>query len=406
MTPTLPALLALPLLLLSSAPGQALRGGEIAVADYYANGVFRVTPSGQVTVLHRGAPLVSPADVATTADREVVVVDFQGSLFRIGATGMVQVVSGLASPIRAAVDHNGDYIVTALSGKALLRVSPSGTVGTIVSGAPLNRPLGVAVDGSGDYLVADEGANALFRVTPQGQVTVVHQGAPFRLARGVAVYPNGDFAVIDGLVDAVFRVPRAGGNVTTVVMVPILGNPAGVVSDFQGGLYVSESGVPTGNRMVHVDPLGGVQVIASGAPFQHLVSLALAPFLGGPTRPTTGPGSSFPLSLDLPDARLKIYLLAMSLSVYPGFLLLPPDPRALALNPDWLFFSTLGASLPSLTNRWAGPLDQSGQAGAGVDFALLPPGALKGTRLHIQGFTLDIPSAAVVTVLNTHALLF
>jgi len=285
-------------------------------------------------------------------------------------------------------------------------VSPSGTVAAIASGAPFVRPFGVAVDGGGDYLVTDDRANALFRVTPQGQVTTVHQGAPFQLPVGVAVYPDGDFAVIDAIVDAVFRVPRAGGTVTTVVMVPTLGNPDGIVSDFQGGLYVSESGAPNGNRVVQVDPLGGLTLVASGAPFQNLESLGLAPFLGGPTRPTTGPGSASPLSLALPGQSLRLYFLAMSLSVYPGIRLLPPDPRALALNPDWLFFGPLGASLPGLTSRWAGPLDPAGQASAGVDFGLLPPGALKGRRLHLQGFTLDLPTAQVVTLLNHHALLF
>jgi glucose/arabinose dehydrogenase len=64
------------------------------VSDGYAHALFKVSRSGQVSVLAQGDPLVSPQGLAIGPDNTLVVVDPQaGAIFRVTEEGEVTTVA-------------------------------------------------------------------------------------------------------------------------------------------------------------------------------------------------------------------------------------------------------------------------------------------------------------------------
>lgn len=386
----------LPALLLPALLAAQQDGGDLVATDYSTNSVYRITPAGVVTTLLSG--LSSPSGIAVTANQEVLVLETTGALKRLPRFARLQTVAtGLATPIRIAVDHDGTYVVTSLGSKALLRITTTGTVSTIYSGAPLVRPFGVAVDSNGDYLVTDDSTNALYRITRAGALSTIWSGAPFALPQGVALWGNGDYAVIDGTTDSVYRIARAGGPPQLVVAPPAIGNPDGIHVDFEGRVLVSQSG--TANRIDLVEPNGKVTPIASGAPFQNLEALARVPQLYGPI--TGGPGLTTKLGLSFPGQGGHLYALWASLSLHPGLPLGGGDTRWIAGNPDALFLASLGAN-DAVFVAWVGALSTTG---TGSPSLVVPQIQLPPLTLYVQALTMDLQQPGpIVSLSNVHVL--
>jgi len=386
-----------------TARGQVFQGGDFVTTSYSNKTVFSVSRSGGVSTLFVGSPLVQPSGIAVTAVPEVIVSDYSGTVYRVTQPGVIkQVVAGIKGPIRVTADHDGDIIVTSLTGPTLLGITPGGVVSTIFHGAPFRRPFGVVVDGSGDYLVVDDSADALFRITPAGQLATVRQGTPLSLPQGVALFPNGDYAVSDGIHDVIFRIARGGGALVTLIQSPPLGNPEGLIEDFEGRLVVSESGNPSGDRLVEVTAAGGLSIIRSGAPFSNLEDVARIPRLAGPNQGRAGQPHRF--LLRFPGEGGLFYVTFACFSLYPGFGLPAPDVRATPCNPDPLFFLTLGANNPIFT-RWAGVLSATGTGTPELNApnVPLPP----GLKLFLQAVTIDSTAPSGIRSLsNVHVIGF
>lgn len=381
----------LSILPLTSLTAQVVRGGDLVTTNYGTPAaVFRVDHTGAVTTLLAGAPLAGPAGVTVLRSRDILVADFtSNSLVRIDAqTGLPTVVAGgLGGPLRLAEMADGDYVVTSNSGHSLLRVTPAGLVTTLASGPLFNRPFGVSVDANGDLLVADDLGRAIHRVTPAGVITPIYSGLPLRLPQGVALFPNGDYAVIDGLTDSVFRIDRSTNAITTWVPNAALAvNPEGIVPDWSGGFFISNSQA-SGSGIAAIDALGSVTTAASGAPFTNLEDVARVPFVRGPRTLSTGPGGLASFDLDAPAQVGQLYSLVLSLSVFPGWQL-PGDPRAMTINVDAFFLATIGRNSPPALVGWTAPFDPAGRGTATVDMRWLPTGALLGLSLYQQGVTI------------------
>lgn len=381
---------------------QRVRGGEHVVLDLATNSLLRVRGDGTVGMLHMGSPFQAPTGAAVDTNRDVLVVDFTaGTLFRLpNAGGIAPVATGLLGPIRVAVVPGGDAVVTELSLPGVTRITPAGVRTIVHQGAPFQRPFGIGVDSDGTFLVVDDQAKALFRVTPAGTVTTIHAGPPFLLPQGVCLLGNGDYAVLDGTADAVFVVPRGGGSPTTLVAPPVLGNPCGIVEDFEGGVSVSESS-STANRVVRIDPAGRLRVLAQGAPFASLEGLGHVPSLVGPARGRAGQAHT--LDVDLPQHAGRVYALFASLSVHPGFALGGTDPRRTPCNPDGAFFLSFG-STSGVFAGFAGTLSSSGQATATIT---VPSVTLPPFTLFVQGFAVHYSSpGGIAELTNVHAIEF
>ncbi|MBK9387673.1 MAG: hypothetical protein IPN34_22900 [Planctomycetes bacterium] len=385
----------------SLAVAQMPRGGDyVAVDSALVPRVVVVTPSGVVTTLHQGPPLAQPSGIAATNDGRVLVADFSGTLYRIDAPGVVVPVrSGLAGPIRVAVDRNGDYLVADLTAARVSRITPQGAISTVHAGAPFVRPFDLAVDpANGDVLVVDDRTRALYRVNASG-VLPLFSGAPFRLPMAVALWANGDYAVADALVDGVFRVPRAGGSATLVQSVPTLGNPDGMVENFDGYVALSESGAPNGNRIVVLRPDGSTSIVAAGGAFSNLEALARVPHLQGTVNGASG--VSLAWTAEFPTQAGNPYLHFVSASLYPG---LPLAIGESPVNPDPVFLSFVGVNTPVLQS-FVGNLDASGRANPTLAIPSVPIPA--GAVLHVQTVVLDFGQPSFLGALgNLHTVRF
>lgn len=372
-----------------SAAAQIVRGNDIVVGDYYANGVFRVDPAtGAATLLRAGAPFQGVSDADVTRNGEVLICDWgAGAIFALDQGGaLTTLASGLPGPIRMAMDHDGSVVVTALTSGQLLRVSANGAVSTIAAG--FARPFAVCVEPAGDYLVTEDLSGLLWRVDrSSGGKSLIASG--LNLAQGVANFANGDYAVSSGHPDFIKRVPRAGGPATLLVGSPPLGNPDDLHADGAGGFFVSESGNPFGHRITHVDALGNLSVVSSDPLFQNPEGLGVAPSLRGPTQVFTGNGAIFTLRLELPAQAGKRYRIVAALSAFPGQAMPPGDPRGTPLNADALFARTRAGDAPPITQNWSGVLDAQGRASAVLNLTPLAPGALAGTSVQLHAVTLD-----------------
>ncbi len=390
----------------AAAHAQIVNGGDLVTVDYSNLGVYRVQPSGTVTLLHQGGVINGPSGVTVTPDRDILIANYNNNtIYRLSNAGVLTplaVVPG--GPIRIVMDVNGDCIVAVLTTGLLRRVTPAGVVTTIASG--FNRPFGIAVEPDGNFLVTEDTSGRLSRVDrTTGAATVLATG--LGLAQGVALFHDGDYAVMSGNPDLVWRIPRAGGAPVVLVGSQPLGNPDGMVGDFAGGLWISESGAPNGSRVVHVTSTGALTVLAAGSPFQNLEAIAIVPRLRGPVLPSTGPGSSYVLDLDCPGEAGAWYGIGASLSTFPGVALPAPDPRGAAVNLDSLFLLTFANDFPPFTTGWSGFLGGSGQASATLDLSAVAPGLLAGLSLHVQGLTLDsLAPSGIGSFTNVHTLRF
>jgi len=98
---------------------------------------------------------------------------------------------------------------------------------------------------------------------------------------------------------------------------------------------------------------------------------------------STAPGGTVELALRSPPDAGLVYQVGTSLGVGP----IPVDARVLRLSPDPLLVASVGGSLPSVFEGYAGRLDATGQGKARLHIPSLP--VLKGVRLHSAFLTLD-----------------
>lgn len=169
--------------------------------------VYRVTPGGSVSMIAAGPPLDQVHGVALDRAGNIIV-SGQG-VWRVSPDGQVTVVhgagagTGLAFAADVRVDTDGNYVVTDIGAGALVKITPDGQLTTIHRGPPFSTgrastnpqstvgvggPRGVVIDNDGNYIVVDELANAVFLVTPEGTVSTIFRGAPLCGPADVTIY--------------------------------------------------------------------------------------------------------------------------------------------------------------------------------------------------------------------------
>lgn len=192
--------------------------GNLYVADTANNRIRKITQEGIVTTL---------AGDGTAG-------------FRDGAADTAQ----FNSPIGIAVDKRGHVYVADTYNDRIRQITPDGQVKTLAGGASvgyadgagvealLDTPCGVAVAESGDVFIADSGNNRIRRLTPDGQVTTV----------AVAFSDNNDGS------------GSAGNDGAGALRAPL-----GIALSHDGFLYVTEK---DGGRIVQIAPDGRARQLA------------------------------------------------------------------------------------------------------------------------------------------------
>ncbi len=198
-------------------------GGNVYIADAFANVVVRVDPAGMMIAFAGGStsippgglidgtpalgtPLVTPTGVAVAPDGALIIAEAGGHRVRRVAAGVATTLAGdpaantagyagdgalattarLNSPAAVAVNGVGDVFVAdtgnhrvrriLAAGGTIATVAGSGTVGNTGDGAAataatLSGPRGVAVDGAGNLFIADSG-NHRVRVVASGSPNI------------------------------------------------------------------------------------------------------------------------------------------------------------------------------------------------------------------------------------------
>lgn len=179
--------------------------GNAYVADTENLVVRRITPAGVVST-HAGtrgmrgradgsaasATFLGPMGIAIDTGGNLYLTDWfgppapnipEGSTFirRIGADGSVSTVAGTmngeAGPgafmdtFAITADGSGNVWVAAL--RSVKRVSATGTITTVATGADFQSLNGIASDGVGTLYVTDVSSHTVSRVTQGGEITLV-----------------------------------------------------------------------------------------------------------------------------------------------------------------------------------------------------------------------------------------
>ena len=210
-----------------------------------------------IQTLLGGAPNNIPALAATLNNPIGIALDTSGDMY-ISVQGINQVIK---------IGSNG--IASAFAGSGAIGFSGDGGPATQ---AALNNPAGLAVDSSGNVYIADSTNNRIRMVSPDGIITTVagsavstytgdngpatSAGLQFPLA--VSLDPSGNMYIADtshsvirmvnpaGIISTFAGVGSAatGGDKGPANQAP-LNQPAGVLADAHGNVYISDSGNDT-----------------------------------------------------------------------------------------------------------------------------------------------------------------
>jgi streptogramin lyase len=236
----------------NGATAQFLEPKGIAVAPngdiYVSDGVRirRITPGGAVTTIAGSsfgdldnavgtqAQFKDPRGLAVDSLGNIYVADFGANKVKqISPSGSVTTVPNLwailKNPSDVAVDQAGNIYVIDSGNSRLRRITPDGTVNTIAgSGEPgfadglgieaqFRRPMGMTIDAAGNIYIADTDNYRIRMVTPAGEVvTIAGQGVPglaeglgtnakFTYPKGIAIGPAGDIYVTDEVRHRILR---------------------------------------------------------------------------------------------------------------------------------------------------------------------------------------------------------
>ncbi|HEY1653146.1 MAG TPA: choice-of-anchor Q domain-containing protein [Acidimicrobiales bacterium] len=208
------------------------------------------------------AGLDGPAGVAVNAARDLYVADYTANqVLEITPSGtQTPIGSGWLHPIGVAVDRAGDVYVTDSGNHRVEEVTTSGAQATIGSG--FFDPDGVAVDGAGNVYVADYDLQGITEITPTGAQFMV--GSGFVHPQGVAVDTLGDVYVSDLSTGAVSMITPAGAQ---SVLGAGFDQPQALAVDLAGDVYVAST-----TAVDEITP-SGTASLASG--FTDLASVAI-----------------------------------------------------------------------------------------------------------------------------------
>jgi streptogramin lyase len=270
--------------------------GNVYVADANNDEIRKITPSGVVTTLAGSAGREGSSDGTGSAARfdwpAAVTVDSAGNVYvadlandeirKITPSGVVTTLAGSAgrqgssdgtgsaarfcTPMGVAVDSAGNVYVADDNNDEIRKVTPSGVVTTLAgsagqqglrdgtgSAARFYDPAGVTVDSAGNVYVADWGSCEIRKITPSGVVTTLASGAAgFNRPSGVAVDSAGNLYVGDsgnnevreitpsGVVTTLAGTAGQSGARNGIASAATFSNPAGVVVDSAGNVYVAD----------------------------------------------------------------------------------------------------------------------------------------------------------------------
>lgn len=252
--------------------GAGTVNGPVAEAKFNNPYKVAVDKLGNIYTVDNSGARIRKIEVAAG-----LVSTFAGPTGAAVTTGFLDGASTAArfnTPIDAVVDNNGNVFVADAGNSAIRKISPDGTVTTLVGGGPsqnalvdgvwpnvrLNRPAGICIDRNGMLLVADRYNNAIRKIDPQTGKTTTIAGtgtAGFKDDEALKATFNHPFGIHADKNDNIY-VTELNNNAVRMItpdgrVITIAGN--GAVGFAEGKAGVSQFNTPTD---VTVDDEGNI----------------------------------------------------------------------------------------------------------------------------------------------------
>ncbi|PLC07315.1 hypothetical protein CY658_10160 [Variovorax sp. RO1] len=272
------------------------KDGGLLIGDWGNNFVRKISPEADViTIAGDGPnpPFVDLASLTVDATDTAFVADAKGHrIFRVTPTGNVSLVAGngtktttdgngagatFNAPTSVAVDAAGNLYVLEYDGGVVRKINPAGDVITLAGSSPrgfangtgtaakFGRGYNIAIDASGNLYVADSENHRIRMITPAGVVTTLagtgtpgaadgpRDSATFSDPRGVAVDADGNVYVADFGNSLLRRITPAGvvstlagkegrtGSQDGIGDAARFNQPQGLTINAAGTLYVADT---------------------------------------------------------------------------------------------------------------------------------------------------------------------
>ena len=209
--------------------------GQMVLLDYDGKRILRATPGGDVVTAVEHLPFTHAVALAIDGEGNFIIGDNgEDAIFRVTPSGESTLVAklpycGSLNDLAITIDDSGDYIVAPGCGpNPLLKVRSSGKVTQIgtdpsqmgesitsVAISPAWHPAG-----AGFFLT---GYHEVFHVTRDGEVTTIANGFP-EVLTGLTLGPSGDLFVVERngqrWMSSIYQVSLDGS-----VVVSFQGNP-------------------------------------------------------------------------------------------------------------------------------------------------------------------------------------
>lgn len=222
--------------------------GNLLFSDPYNNTISRLNPNGTATVIHRG--INEPEGLVMLANGTLIVAEQHSNsilAFAPGATTPTLLHKLPGTPSKAICKDGVDGIAfDPTTGTLIIPDSPTGEVYRLSTdgktftllASGIARPVGAGVDGQGNIYIADECGGAVWRITANGQKTRI---GGFGMPDDVAFDSYGNMFVVDlaPSVHALIRVNLVNGQRLTLASQGLI-EPQGLIVDKQNHIFASD----------------------------------------------------------------------------------------------------------------------------------------------------------------------
>jgi len=233
--------------------------GNIYVSDFYNNMIRKITPDGNVsTFADDAAGVNSPLGIVVDRTGNVYIADnVNYRIIKITSAGVVSTLAGSDS-------------------------GESGNTNGVGTAARFSNPFGLALDAAGNLYVTELESNLIRKITPAGDVsTFAGNGASgsadgngslasFNQPAGIVIDASGNLYVTDSKTNLIRKI-SSSGDVTTLAgsgakgstngngTLTSFNSPIGIAIDASGNLYVADS---ENNLIRKINPVGDVTTFA------------------------------------------------------------------------------------------------------------------------------------------------